>query len=60
MGKTLKEQTPWAADRCRTQQNPSLAELTKRGRGMIDSRVADLASNPKHLVGFGRDDRSHR
>jgi hypothetical protein len=27
---------------------------------MIDSGVPDLASNPKHLVGFGRDDRSHR
>lgn len=39
---------------------PSLAGLTKRARGMIDSGVSDLASNPKHLVGFGRDDRSHR
>ena len=39
---------------------PSLAGLTKRARGMIDSGVSDLASNPKHLAGFGRDDRSHR
>lgn len=38
----------------------SLAELTKRARGMIDSGVSDLASNPKHLAGFGRDDRRHR
>lgn len=38
----------------------SLAELTEHARGMIDSGVRDLASNPKHLAGFGRDDRSHR
>jgi len=39
---------------------PSLAGLTKRARGIIDSGVPDLASNPKHLAGFGRDDRRHR
>jgi hypothetical protein len=39
---------------------PSLAGLTKRARGMIDSGVPDLASNPKHLAGFGGDDRRHR
>jgi len=43
-----------AADR------PSLAGLTKGARGIIDSGVRDLASNPKHLAGFGRDDRSDR
>jgi hypothetical protein len=37
---------------------PGLAGLTKRARSMIDSGVPDLASNPKHLAGFGRDDRS--
>ena len=44
----------------KTRRHPSLAELTKHSRGMIDSGIPDLASNPKHLVGFGRDDRSHR
>jgi hypothetical protein len=44
----------------RTGRHPSLAELTKGARGMIDSGIRDLASNPKHLAGFGRDDRSHR
>jgi hypothetical protein len=44
----------------KTRRHRSLAELTKRARGMIDSGVPDLASNPKHLVGFGRDDSSHR
>ena len=39
---------------------PSLARLTKRARGMIDSGVSDLASNPRHLKGFGRNDRGHR
>ena len=41
-------------------QPPSLAGLTRRARGIIDSGVPDLASNPKHLAGFGRDDRRHR
>jgi predicted component of type VI protein secretion system len=31
-----------------------LATLMKRARGMIDSGIPDLASNPKHLAGFGR------
>jgi len=44
----------------KTRHQPSLTELTKRARGMINSGIPDLASNPKHLVGFGRDDRSHR
>jgi hypothetical protein len=37
-----------------------LAGLTKRARGIIDSGVPDLASNPKHLAGFGDDGRRHR
>jgi hypothetical protein len=39
----------------KTRRHPSLAELTKRARGIIDSGVPDLGSNPKHLKGFGRD-----
>jgi len=39
---------------------PSLAGLMRRARGIVDSGVADLASNPKHLAGFGRNDRRHR
>jgi len=41
-------------------RRPSLAGLTRRARGMIDSGVPDLASNPRHLAGFGRGDRRHR
>lgn len=44
----------------KTRRHPSLAGLMKRARGAIDSGVTDLASNPKHLAGFGRDDRRHR
>ena len=31
-----------------------LAELMKCGRGVVDSGVPDLASNPQHFAGFGR------
>jgi predicted component of type VI protein secretion system len=42
-----------------TRRNRSLTELMKRAQGVIDSGVPDLASNPAHLKGFGRDAR-HR
>jgi hypothetical protein len=41
-------------------RQPSLAGLMKGARGTIDSGIADLASNPRHLAGFGRNDRRHR
>ena len=44
----------------KTRRDPSLAGLMKRARGTINSGVPDLASNPEHLAGFGRDDRRHR
>jgi hypothetical protein len=44
----------------RAQHAPSLSGLTKRARGIINSGVSDLASNPKHLAGFGRNDRRRR
>lgn len=33
---------------------PSAYDLMKDGCGCIDSGVTDLASNPKHMEGFGR------
>jgi hypothetical protein len=36
-----------------------LDRLIKRASGVIDSGVGDLASNPRHLAGYGRDER-HR
>ena len=35
-------------------------ELMKGARGAVDSGIADLASNPEHLKGFGRDAPRHR
>jgi len=42
-----------------TRRRPSLAGLMKLARGVVDSGVPDLGSNPEHLAGFGRDAR-HR
>jgi hypothetical protein len=42
-----------------TRRQPSLAGLMKRARGVIDSGIPDLASNPEYLAGFGRNAR-HR
>jgi predicted component of type VI protein secretion system len=39
---------------------PRLADLMKPARGVVASGVPDLASNPEHLAGFGRDARRHR
>jgi predicted component of type VI protein secretion system len=39
----------------KTPRHPSLAGLMKGARGVIDSGVPDLASNPEHLKSFGRD-----
>jgi len=37
-----------------------LSVLMKKARGVMNSRIADLASNPKHLSGFGCDTRRRR
>jgi len=39
---------------------PRLAALMKHARGVADSGVPDLATNPEHLAGFGSDARRHR
>jgi hypothetical protein len=41
-------------------RRPTLVGLMKRARGVVSSGVPDLASNPKHLNGFGRDARRDR
>jgi hypothetical protein len=43
-----------------TAEPPSLAERMQRYRGIVDSGVTDLATNPKHLENFGRDSTDHR
>jgi predicted component of type VI protein secretion system len=37
-----------------------LARLMKRARGIVNSGVPDLASNPDHLASFGRNARRRR
>jgi hypothetical protein len=37
----------------KARREQGLAELMKRAHGVIDSGVPDLASNPRHLEGFG-------
>jgi predicted component of type VI protein secretion system len=41
-------------------RQPSLSELMTDARGVVNSGVPDLASNPEHLADFGRDARRHR
>jgi hypothetical protein len=36
-------------------KRPSLAELMEPARGVVDTGISDLGSNPEHLKGFGRD-----
>jgi predicted component of type VI protein secretion system len=40
-----------------SRRHPSLAALMKIARGVINSGVPDLASNPEYLKDFGRDTR---
>jgi hypothetical protein len=41
-------------------RRPTLAQLMKGARGIVDSGVPDLGSNPDHLKGFGSDARGDR
>lgn len=38
-----------------TAQTPSLPERMQRYRGIVDSGVTDLATNPDYLADFGHD-----
>ncbi len=42
------------------QRSPHLAALMRPARGTVESGIPDLASNPEHLVGFGRNAVRHR
>ncbi len=39
---------------------PTAYELMKDGSGIVDSGTGDLATNPKHMKGFGGASRRHR
>ena len=49
-----------AASPAKKRQPPTAYELMKDGRGIVDSGIGDLATNPKHLKGFGRAPRRDR
>ena len=49
-----------AGSPAKKRQPPTAYELMKDGRGIVDSGIGDLASNPKHMKGFGRASRRHR
>lgn len=36
------------------EEEPSMYDLVKDDLGCVDSGVTDLATNPKHMEGFGR------
>ena len=44
----------------RPHRRPTLAQLMKNARGMIDSGIRDLGSNPAHLASLGRNARRNR
>ncbi len=44
----------------RPSRHRRLVELMKPARGIVDSGINDLASNPEHLKSFGRNASRHR
>jgi hypothetical protein len=38
----------------KTRRHSSLARLMRRARGVVNSGIGNLGSNPKHLARFGR------
>ena len=43
-----------AASKAKKRQPPTAYALMKDGRGIVESGLGDLATNPKHMLGFGR------
>jgi len=44
----------------RRTKRPTLHDLMKDSCGIVDSGIGDLATNPKHMAGFGRDSIGNR
>lgn len=42
------------------QRRPTLSDLMKDSIGIANSGISDLATNPKHLEGFGSDSKGNR
>jgi hypothetical protein len=43
-----------------TKRRPTVCDLMKGSIGIVNSGIPDLASNPKHLEGLGRDSTGRR
>lgn len=57
----VEEGLRWVLQSPRTRPpEPTLQDLMKNARGVVDSGVPDLASNPRHLARFGRHDSRDR
>jgi len=41
--------------RRKTRRRPKLSDLMRPARGVVESGIPDLGSNPEYLRGFGRD-----
>lgn len=57
-GRKLKDLVEEGLQRVLEEPRPArsrarLSNLMKGGRGVVDSGIPDLASNPSHLAGFG-------
>ena len=48
------------ASKAKKRQPPTAYELMKDGQGIVDSGLGDLATNPKHMQGFGHASRRDR
>ncbi len=53
----LDTQTPKPSTR---KKRPTVRDLMKGSIGIVNSGIPDLASNPKHLEGLGRDSMGDR
>ena len=59
-GLRLVLEAPESAASPTKKRPPTAYELMKDGRGIVDSGIGDLATNPRHMKGFGRASRRHR
>jgi len=59
-GLRLVLEAPESTASATKKRQPTAYELMKDGRGIVDSGIGDLATNPRHMKGFGRASRRHR
>jgi len=49
-----------AKKKAKNKKQPTVYDLMKDSIGIVDSGITDLATNPKHLEGLGRDSMGRR